>query len=143
MKPVLSLILILCIFSHANGQILALATQPKKALDLNSLANSEKAKKKSKPTVLGVVSGCSIIAGAGLYAYGYTKIQKENNHSFLVQPDQSQIQSGHNIEMCGIVLIVLGIGMAVSDAIDKHSHHGPKVSFIAPKSAEMGLAYRF
>ena len=136
------LVFIVCAFPHSYGQNLALAMHPANELTSYSNANSAVAKNTHKPSALGIVSGCSIIAGLGVYAWGYIKVEDANNQS-IFYVNQSEINTGHTLESIGTVILTAGITMAIVDVIYQHAHRNSKLRMNAPKNNEIGLVYNF
>ncbi len=56
--------------------------------------------------------------------------------------NQSQIDNGHAVEIIGGGLFTAGLTMIIVDAVNRH-HEGGKVSMVAPRNNQMGIAYNF
>ena len=135
-------IFLFCACAHSYGQNLALAMQPSNELTSYSIANPVPVKKHHKQSALGIASGCSVIAGLGVYAIGYIKVEDANNQS-LFYVNQSEINTGHTLEFIGTTIFSAGVAMAILDVINQHVHRNSKLRMNAPKNNEIGLVYKF
>ena len=143
MKLLLLLLITTCSI-HCFAQDIAAATPPVNAHPFYTLAgNTTTAGRPHMQTTLGTVGTWTMLGGAVIVIGGIIEVKNgtktDGPFTFV---NQSQINNGHVVEIIGGGLFTAGLTMIIVDAVNRH-HGGSKVSIIAPKRNEMGVAYNF
>ena len=145
MKLLLLLLITTCSI-HCFAQDIAAATPPVivNAHPFYTLAsNTTIAGKSHTQTTLGTVGTWTMLGGAAITVAGVIEVKNgtktDGPFTFV---NQSQINSGHAVEIIGGGLFTAGLTMIIVDAVNRH-HQGSKVSIVAPRRNEMVFAYNF
>ena len=94
-------------------------------------------------TTLGTVGTWTMLGGAVITVAGIIEAKgatkTDGPFTFV---NESQLNAGHAAEILGGGIFTAGLTMIIIDAVNRH-HGGSKVSIVAPKRNEMGVAYNF
>lgn len=99
---------------------------------------------KHRQSALGSAGTYCMLGGvvAGIAGYIEVKGATKTDGPFTIT-DESKVNTGRDIEIAGGAVFTAGLIMVIINAVDNHSKRETAIHIIAPKSNELGIAYKF